>query len=499
MDFKPISPEDLKQLRYFLPSNKLVENMQRKGLSCCIFSSGVCIVNQGQVLENPNLVQSVLNDVALLGLVVNKIYQCEPEVVQHHIQALRASIKAQKKGANDDVAAKADFMQILSCAVKYDCSDIHINVSDPETHVVFRRHGEAWRGSPLLPTYNDALHMISRAIGVEGRHQASGDFDKTSIQHTSYTEKITLDSKEQNVMLRFEKHPLVTRGDFKTVIRINKQQAVKDLKALKAETEFQTATNRIMLRGQGLIVVVGPTGSGKTTLMHGMIKAFPRDRFMDTLEDPVEIVTKYNPLISQHNYIEKTGYNHQLRSILRLDPDAILIGEMRDDETAQLAFNSARTGHLTLTSLHADGVLACFHRLKVMHVPFPIQGEGELLLMLVSTRLIPILCECKVRDNNPSSTICHRNPSPCELCFNGITHREPVIEYLILTPSIRHYLIQNRPDELYKHLTESGWLQMKDKVLKRVMRGEVAPSDAITIPGFDDLFKQTDNRDEHEY
>lgn len=147
----------------------------------------------------------------------------------------------------------------------------------------------------------------------------------------------------------------------------------------------------------GLIIFVGPTGSGKTTTMYASLMCLQSKNLrIVTVEDPVEF--EFSD-IAQSSVNERTGltYSILLRSVLRHDPDVILVGEMRDEESAKVAFEAAYTGHLILTTTHASSVLDTFPRLAQLSIPPRLLAEATLLV--VSQRLIPKLCEtCKVID-----------------------------------------------------------------------------------------------------
>lgn len=496
--FSEINYSNLDGLQLSLKAKDTIEIFQKKGVALVVYEDGTLLIDK-EANPETELILELENELKIKGCAVNAIYVASHQFIQGEIQKVRVTSRDSSGLKAQDTAAKNDFMKLLRIALVNDCSDIHIRVCNPLTSVSFRRLGVAWEGANTVPTYDDAVKMVSRMLGVDGREQSSGDFDKVSIQHTSYTEECEANGKHYKCVVRVEKHPFAVRGDFKTVVRVNKIEKVKSLAELNVDHGFQEVSKSLMRKPKGLVLVVGPTGSGKTTLMHGMLKDYPQDKYLSTLEDPVEIFADYNPFISQHSYIESVGYANQLRSILRLDPDGILIGEIRDSETASIAVNAARTGHLTLSSLHCDSVQEVFPRLSGLGIDYNVQAQGEMLLSIAACKLVPFLCqEPKCREQAPlfsykassisGQNIQQRNPNGCEKCFNGISHRAPIVEYLELKEHHRNLVLNQDFVGLKNLLKQEGWLEMKDICLQLVKSGLVDPSDALVVPGFDVVY-----------
>ncbi|WP_096201242.1 competence type IV pilus ATPase ComGA [Bacillus sp. FJAT-45350] len=174
-------------------------------------------------------------------------------------------------------------------------------------------------------------------------------------------------------------------------IRILPQEQTLSLKALSLFPKHTNQLFSFLKRANGLLLLTGPTGSGKTTtlysLLHSIKELFPRN--IITIEDPIE---KKTDDFLQIEINEKAGitYTEALRSILRHDPDIIMIGEIRDAKTAELAVRSALTGHLVLATLHAKDTIGALHRLTDLNIPL-IDLE-QTLLAVVSQRLVNVTC-----------------------------------------------------------------------------------------------------------
>jgi len=222
----------------------------------------------------------------------------------------------------------------------------------------------------------------------------------------------------------------------------------------------------------GLIVVCGPTGSGKTTTLHALLTLIvTRPRNVMTLEDPVErVVTgaSQTQITAQGGLTFATG----LRHVLRHDPDVLLVGEVRDTESARLAVEAAQTGHLVLTSLHAVDVPSAVLRLRELGVA---SGPlAETLRIVVAQRLLALPCpDCA--DGRPPRR------AACTACGGaGTRGRRAIAEHLDVDPPIRA-LLRSAPDPGTEHdaLSEAVGPRLRTVALERVARGLARPDEAI--------------------
>jgi type II secretory ATPase GspE/PulE/Tfp pilus assembly ATPase PilB-like protein len=193
----------------------------------------------------------------------------------------------------------------------------------------------------------------------------------------------------------------------------------------------------------GVVLISGPTGSGKTTTLYSMLCAIDRTRKnIVTLEDPVEYTIGG---INQVRIDPKVSFAGALRAVLRQDPDVILVGEIRDEETAQLAFKAAATGHLVLSTVHANGAVEVVGRLLGLGIDKDTIGEN--LRFSAAQRLVGRLCQhCSIKapvtlveyardviegyTSPKCATFRIRESSGCEQCREGVTGRIPAIEYM---------------------------------------------------------------------
>jgi type IV pilus assembly protein PilB len=234
-----------------------------------------------------------------------------------------------------------------------------------------------------------------------------------------------------------------------------------------------------------MVLVTGPTGSGKTTTLYAALSEIKNDEDkIITIEDPVEYQIKG---ITQIPVNEKKGltFARGLRSILRHDPDKIMVGEIRDQETAQIAINSALTGHLVFTTVHANNVLDVLGRFLNMGVePYNFVSA---LNCILAQRLVRVICEfCRKPVHYPESYLLESGMNVAEWrnvpfyegsgCFEcggtGFRGRTAIHELLDLTERIREMILNKRPtSEIKRAAREDGMTFLRDSALAKVKQG----------------------------
>jgi general secretion pathway protein E len=249
---------------------------------------------------------------------------------------------------------------------------------------------------------------------------------------------------------------------------------------------------RTLLRNShGIILVTGPTGSGKTTSLHAFLQEVESPELnLITVEDPVEYKSE---TISQIQVNEKVGltFAAALRSILRQDPDIIMIGEIRDEETAHIAVRAALTGHLVFSTLHTNSAAATISRLADMGIePFLISSS---LLGIMAQRLVRRICdECKVEDTiaedfadeyqlAPDATI--YKAVGCKKCnYSGVSGRQSIGELLIMDDMLKD-LLKETTDEhtISKALEAEHLITIAMQLKAMLLRGETSLDEAIRI------------------
>jgi type II secretory ATPase GspE/PulE/Tfp pilus assembly ATPase PilB-like protein len=252
----------------------------------------------------------------------------------------------------------------------------------------------------------------------------------------------------------------------------------------------------VMQRSQGTVLAVGPTGSGKSTTLYALLREVNAgEKNVLTVENPVEYRL---PMIGQTEVRPGLGtrsmtFPRALRTILRLDPDVILVGEIRDDETAEVAMQAAITGHLVLSTLHANSALAAFPRLVNMGLPAYLVAEA--ISVVISQRLLRRVHECaRVEEPTPEEvasltslglpvpeSVAH--PVGCGGCSgSGYRGRVAAVEVLEPSPELRSLIVAQAPiGQLIEVADRQGFVPIISDGLRHVTAGRSTVSEMTRV------------------
>jgi len=286
--------------------------------------------------------------------------------------------------ATDDAPIIRLVNSMLQHAVKERASDIHIEPFEREIRVRFRIDDVLYEPMKPLPR---ALHA-----SIASRIKIMGNLD-IAEKRLPQDGRIRLKIAGRDYDVRLSTIP-VGHGERLVLRLLPDSQELLDLEKIGFNQSQLGAIERIVRRPNGIFLVTGPTGSGKTTTLHAALARVNNpDKNILTIEDPVEI---QQPGISQIEVNPKIGltFGSGLRSILRQDPNVVLVGEIRDLETAEIAIQASLTGHLVLSTLHTNDAASAITRLVDMGVePFLV---GSSLVGVLAQRLVRVLChECR--------------------------------------------------------------------------------------------------------
>lgn len=256
-------------------------------------------------------------------------------------------------------SVRADDMlaYLVQQAYKLEASDIHLENQNDRVRVRFRVDGVL---HPVAELSKDKYHML--IAGVASAANVSTSSNDAQTGHISRTYKMA-DGAEVRVNLRIETVPTIYGMDI--VLRLfNLNPDLMRLDGLGLRQDEKEVLDDIIRHPSGLVLMVGPTGSGKTTTLYSIINELNHaERKIITLEDPVEYYIPGVTQIPVDSRSDKEGFASMFRSVLRLDPDIIMVGEIRDNDTAKTALQSALTGHLVLSTYHASSACAALTRL----------------------------------------------------------------------------------------------------------------------------------------
>lgn len=363
-------------------------------------------------------------------------------------------------------------------ALKAGASDIHLESTATGLAVKYRIDGVLDRGTSINGT-EAAEHVISRLKVL-----AELDIAERRVPQDG---SFRVEAAGREIDLRVSIMPSIHGED--AVIRIlDKRAMMAAYGALSLETLGFDAASLVTLRGlaeepHGMLLVTGPTGSGKTTTLYAALTEIHngRDKII-TIEDPVEYQL---PGILQIPVNERKGltFAKGLRSILRHDPDKIMVGEIRDRETAEIAVQSALTGHLVLTTVHANNVFDVFGRFTHMGIdPYAFVSA---LNGIWAQRLIRVNCpHCSAPCEPSEADLARLDLQPGERQFRqgagcgdcrgtGYKGRRAIAEILTLTDELREMVVEKRPIRQIKEAAHrSGTRSLRDAALRLALSGE---------------------------
>jgi type IV pilus assembly protein PilB len=358
---------------------------------------------------------------------------------------------------------------LIAEAADLGASDIHIDPGETEMRVSFRIDGV------LTPA---ATLARRKAAGVISRIKIMADMD-IAERRAPQDGRFALNVDGRRVDVRVVTLPLV-HGEGAYLRLMDKSVAVKTLEALGMQPAELDRFAAAIARPNGAVLVTGPTGSGKSTTLYAALKAInDGTRSILTIEDPVE--SRLHG-VRQMQIAPKAGvtFSSGLRSMLRADPDVIMVGEIRDAETAQIGIEAALTGHLVLSTLHTRDAPGALGRLIDMGIePFLIASAID---CVVAQRLVRVLCEhCKQPTKAPASALAEHglsdaevyDPAGCKRCNStGYRGRAGVYEVMVVSEEVRALVIARTPlDEIAAVAERGGMRSLRQDALAKVREG----------------------------
>jgi type IV pilus assembly protein PilB len=365
-------------------------------------------------------------------------------------------------------------------ALERRASDIHIESRDQEVAIKYRIDGVLHYAMP--PISKDWQSTIISRIKV---------MSELDIAEKRVPQDGRFRVRYKNRLIDFRVSIMPTIHGEDAVLRVLDKESMSEkfaklsLDVVGFSEGDLTKFRRYIMEPYGMVLVTGPTGSGKTTTLYAALSEIKNDEDkIITIEDPVEYQIKG---ITQIPVNEKKGltFARGLRSILRHDPDKIMVGEIRDQETAQIAINSALTGHLVFTTVHANNVLDVLGRFLNMGVePYNFVSS---LNCILAQRLVRVICDrCARRVRYPDSFLVESGLNPDEWrdwsfregtgCFEcggtGFRGRSAIHELLDLNDRIREMILNRRPSsEIRRAAREEGMTFLRESAVEKMRAG----------------------------
>lgn len=383
----------------------------------------------------------------------------------------------QNKNTPTEIAVIQIVSRLLQSAINRGASDIHAEPYPDHLQIRFRIDGLLYLVTKFPGTLTQRIitrfKIMSQLDIAERRIPQDGRFQVT-------------DSNQKNIDCRISTCP--TLYGEKLVIRIlDSNKMLLEIDKLGMTLQQKNCFLQALQSPHGMVLVTGPTGSGKTITLYTALN------FLNTLhsnissvENPVEIVLSG---INQVNINPKIGLDFAkvLRAFLRQDPDILMVGEMRDQETAEIGIKAAQTGHLVLSSLHTNSAVESLVRLLNMGIPA--YNIASSLNLIVAQRLARRLCtQCKIKDNLPENVLLALGlnradiksslffaAQGCEACTEGYRGRIGIFEMLLITDEIKNLILKGYgAPEISQHAQSKGMQTLYNSALIKFQQGEIS-------------------------
>ncbi len=373
---------------------------------------------------------------------------------------------------------------VFAAAINHRASDIHFKPSENQFKIFFRIDGAMMEHQTLQADYHNPL--IARIKILSGlridEHRLPQD-GKTSFEST--------DGKQVDLRVSV----LPTQFGEKVVIRLlEKNPQMVELRDLGMLPNILMKVERHLTATYGMVLAVGPTGSGKSTSLFSMISTFDAQAYnISTLEDPIEYKIPHVTQTQINTEID-FDFSDGLRTLVRQDPDIIMVGEIRDQKTASLAIESALTGHLVFSTLHTNTAVGTIQRLLNMEIDrFLITAAVKLI---ISQRLVRKICNncreaypvpqkyhdlfLKESTLDPKEAFLYK-ATGCEVCKNtGYKGRIGLFEVLEMSPAIEELIISGAShSDIEDQAVKEGMILLRKDALYKAATGDITIEEAI--------------------
>jgi type II secretory ATPase GspE/PulE/Tfp pilus assembly ATPase PilB-like protein/FixJ family two-component response regulator/RNA polymerase subunit RPABC4/transcription elongation factor Spt4 len=373
---------------------------------------------------------------------------------------------------------------IISDALRHGASDVHIEPKAKYTMVRYR----------IDDLLEDKLHIpLHMHMPMVSRIKIMSDLD-IAERRRPQDGRITVKTSSRMVDMRISSLPTIN-GE-KVVFRIlDKNAAIRDVADIGLMEEDLEKALRIIDMPQGIVLTTGPTGSGKTSTLYSLLRKGAKiTKNFTTIEDPVE----YNMnMAEQVNVKDRIGlsFSTVLRSILRQDPNVIMLGEIRDFETAEVAFHASLTGHLVLSTLHTNSAIASITRLLDMGVKSYVIADA--LIGIIAQRLVRRICPHCRSDDHPPEHVLHalriyngdgikaQKGVGCRKCNNsGYKGRVGLFEIFLVDSEMRRMMRGNASEgELMRTARQSGMTTLLEDAVRKINAGMTTCEEVLRVFG----------------
>lgn len=403
-----------------------------------------------------------------LQKLIERFYYLLENPVEEEINTVVGRLR-RNPGSNVDVNKLVD--DLLGVAVSYRVTDMHITPSDISSRIMFREDG-VLRSAHVFPSglHNRLITNIKVRAGMDISEQRKPQDGRMSFEFLGEEFDIRISTVRTNFGENMVMRILASRGS-----------SVFSVRDLGFEKEKVANMERLFSAPHGMVLVTGPTGSGKTTTLYAALREQDSiGKNIITIEDPIE----YQLLMIRQTQVNiKAGYTFStaIKTFLRQDPDVMLVGEIRDEETAILGVRAALTGHLVLSTLHTNTAIGALARLKDLGVSAYLLSTS--LKGVLAQRLVRKLCaDCKsigeysreqLKEYNLSEDREYFKAVGCDLCRNtGYRGRECVSELLVCSDAILRLIADDASlGDILDQAEKEGFTSLMDSGRMKVMNG----------------------------
>ncbi|MEO8400597.1 MAG: ATPase, T2SS/T4P/T4SS family [Gammaproteobacteria bacterium] len=477
------------------------DRVMEEMMSWCKDQSNIVVLRSATILSSDPTARTVQNCKSLMlskGIHPGQVFATTSSFIKL-LLASGQEVDAIKKHKGETSATFSDqqrhLRDLVMEAVQQNVSDIHIQVRQTYTKIRMRQHGEL----RVYAEWSEKLgrELASVAFNKETDH-ATSHFNPLVPQDASMPLKIN----GRDIRLRLASVP--AHGGFDMVMRIlatgeDRIQTLEELGYTAKQVEIIKMALKLPF---GAIIVAGPTGSGKTTTLAACMEMVEHTQKLYSIEDPVEKVVEDATQVPVNTEKEDRSFASMGRAALRMDPDVIILGEMRDEDTAHVMIRASITGHLVLTTLHTNRATAIITRLVDMGISPVMLSDSSVLRCLLCQRLVPKVCpNCAVPLR---SSLKHhafipdweavlgkevidsaraRGPG-CQSCYGtAVGGRTVVAEVVWVDEEGRQYIQKCDTLNWEKYLIEHGWVDFLGRAIELIKDGTCDPFDAEKVVG----------------
>ncbi|MFS0753190.1 GspE/PulE family protein [Noviherbaspirillum sp. 1P10PC] len=429
---------------------------------------------------------------ALLFEAINRLYRKTGEITDAARELGQEVGDAQVDfGFTDSAASLEDapvvrlLQSIFDDAAQVQASDIHIEPQEESLQIRFRIDG-------VMNFQTEASPRIAASLALRLKIMSNLDISEKRLPQDG---RFAMKVGQQRIDVRLSTMP--TQFGESIVMRLlNQSRGAISLDSIGMPPDMLKRFRSVLARPNGLVLVTGPTGSGKTTTLYGALAELNTpDRKLITIEDPVEYKLQGVNQVQVNDKIE-LDFARVLRASLRQDPDVVLVGEMRDQETAQIGMRAALTGHLVFSTLHTNDAVSTPNRLLDMGVPPYIMASA--LQLVLAQRLVRVICDVcdephalslserewlKAELGNRVDEHSFRHGRGCSHCnSSGYRGRVGVYEMLEMTQSLADIASENNPQAFLREAERQmgGWT-LRRHAVQLAVEGKTTVAEAMAV------------------